>query len=98
MLFFTFFQQLAEKKAPVTVELKNDLLISGLLQSVDRFLNIKLNDITVASPEKNPHLLSVRNVFIRGSVVRYIHLPSRDVNVADLTSLCRKSLEKQKRS
>ncbi|KAH0473993.1 MAG: uncharacterized protein KVP18_005133 [Porospora cf. gigantea A] len=65
MLFYTFFQQLADKKTPVTVELKNDLQISGVLQAVDQFLNIKLNDITTSDPEEYPHVLSVKNMFIR---------------------------------
>jgi small nuclear ribonucleoprotein (snRNP)-like protein len=56
------------------VELKNDLSITGVLHSVDQYLNIKLNNIKVANPEKYPHMLSVRNCFVRGSVVRYIQV------------------------
>lgn len=44
--------------------------ISGTLHSVDQYLNIKLTDISVTDPEKYPHMLSVKNCFIRGSVVR----------------------------
>lgn len=58
----------------MTVELKNDLSITGVLHSVDQYLNIKLNNIKVAHPEKYPHMLSVRNCFVRGSVVRYIQV------------------------
>ena len=93
-LFYTFFQQLADKKTPVTVELKNDLQISGVLQAVDQFLNIKLNDITTSDPEEYPHVLSVKNMFIRGSVIRYVHLPQRDVELEQVATLCRKSLVK----
>lgn len=60
------------------MELKNDLSITGTLHSVDQYLNIKLNNIKVAHPEKYPHMLSVRNCFVRGSVVRYIQV--RNVN------------------
>ena len=56
------------------MELKNDLSITGVLHSVDQYLNIKLNNIKVANPEKYPHMLSVRNCFVRGSVVRYIQV------------------------
>jgi len=42
----------------VTVELKNDLAIKGILKSVDQFLNIKLDDITVIEEEKYPHLVT----------------------------------------
>lgn len=44
--------------------------ITGTLHSVDQYLNIKLTDISVTDPEKYPHMLSVKNCFIRGSVVR----------------------------
>ena len=92
MLFYSFFKSLVGKE--VTVELKNDLGITGHLHSVDQYLNIKLQDIYVTCPgnglnttlypmqkyaplehvlnlkkEKYPHLLSVKNCFIRGSVV-----------------------------
>ena len=45
MLFYSFFKSLVGKE--VTVELKNDLGITGQLHSVDQYLNIKLNDIYV---------------------------------------------------
>lgn len=42
----------------MTVELKNDISIRGVLKSVDQFLNIKLNDIEVVEELKYPHLVS----------------------------------------
>lgn len=36
----------------MTVELKNDLAIQGTLVSVDQFLNIKLDRISVVDAEK----------------------------------------------
>ena len=68
MLFYSFFKSLVGKD--VMVELKNDLSICGTLHSVDQYLNIKLTDVSVTDPEKYPHMLSVKNCFIRGSVVR----------------------------
>jgi small nuclear ribonucleoprotein (snRNP)-like protein len=73
MLFFSFFKTLTN--TPLTVELKNDLLIHGTLKSVDQYLNIKLDDISIVNESSYPHLSSVKNIFIRGSVVRYVHLP-----------------------
>ena len=64
----------------MTVELKNDISIRGTLKSVDQYLNIKLDDITVLDELKYPHLSSVKNIFIRGSVVRYVHLPASEVD------------------
>ena len=47
MLFFSFFKTLVGKE--LAVELKNDVVITGTLMSVDQYLNIKLNNINVRS-------------------------------------------------
>merc|ERR1712156_1092687 len=91
MLFYSFFKSLVGKE--VTVELKNDLGITGMLHSVDQYLNIKLQDIYVTCPEKYPHLLSVKNCFIRGSVVRYVRLPAEEVDTQLLQDTARKEAE-----
>ncbi|KAK3687078.1 U6 snRNA-associated Sm-like protein LSm2 [Vermiconidia calcicola] len=54
MLFFSFFKTLVNHD--VTVELKNDISIRGTLKSVDQYLNIKLDDISVVDELKYPHL------------------------------------------
>ncbi|CAB03328.3 U6 snRNA-associated Sm-like protein LSm2 [Caenorhabditis elegans] len=90
MLFFSFFKSLVGKD--VVVELKNDLSICGTLHSVDQYLNMKLTDITVSDPERFPHMVSVKNCFIRGSVVRYVQLPSDQVDTQLLADSCRKEL------
>ena len=53
---FSFFKTLVDHE--VTVELKNDISIKGVLKSVDQFLNIKLDDIQVVEELKYPHLVS----------------------------------------
>ncbi|KAF8387989.1 hypothetical protein HHK36_026655 [Tetracentron sinense] len=91
MLFFSYFKDLVGRE--VTVELKNDLAIRGTLHSVDQYLNIKLENSRVVDQDKYPHMtgeqdagndlglrLSVRNCFIRGSVVRYVQLPPEGVD------------------
>ncbi|KAD4584494.1 hypothetical protein E3N88_22095 [Mikania micrantha] len=78
-LFFSYFKDLVGRE--VTVELKNDLAIRGTLHSVDQYLNIKLENTRVVDQEKYPHMLSVRNCFIRGSVVRYVQLPPDGVDI-----------------
>lgn len=88
MLFFSFFKTLESKQ--VTVELKNDLMIKGVLHSVDQFLNCKLHDIEVVNTDRHPHLMSVKNVFIRGSVVRYVHISPDDVDVPLLQDATRR--------
>ena len=90
------------------MELKNDIQLRGTLKSVDQYLNIKLDDISVVEELKYPHLVctlvkfkyssasltsvqsSVKNVFIRGSVVRYVHLPANSVDTQLLEDATRR--------
>ncbi|KAJ9137946.1 hypothetical protein NKR23_g8846 [Pleurostoma richardsiae] len=88
MLFFSFFKTLIDHE--VTVELKNDIQVRGTLKSVDQYLNIKLEDISVVEEIKYPHLSAVKNVFIRGSVVRYVHLPASAVDIPLLEDATRR--------
>lgn len=74
----------------MSVELKNDMVLSGELLSVDQFLNIKLQDITVEDIERYPHMLAVKNCFIRGSVVRYVQVPEEAVDVELLQDAARR--------
>jgi hypothetical protein len=41
----------------VTVELKNDLSITGTLHSVDQYMNIKLDNVKVVNEDKFPHMV-----------------------------------------
>ncbi|EEQ34638.1 U6 snRNA-associated Sm-like protein LSm2 [Microsporum ferrugineum] len=93
MLFFSFFKTLTNRT--VTIELKNDIRIRGTLKSVDQYLNIKLDDIEVLDLNEYPHLSSVRNVFIRGSVVRYIVLPQSEVDTGLLEDATRREAANQ---
>ena len=79
MLFYSYFKTLVGKE--IVVELKNDLAIGGTLVSVDQYLNIKLESTSVVDQQRDPHMKSVRNCFIRGSVVRYVQLPADAVDV-----------------
>ncbi|KAJ1304830.1 hypothetical protein OPQ81_005964 [Rhizoctonia solani] len=66
MLIFSVFKTLTDQE--VTVELKNDLSITGVLKSVDQFLNLRLDAIKVHDEARHPHMMAVKNCFIRGSV------------------------------
>ena len=55
MLFYSFFKTLVDKT--VLVELKNDVQIEGVLVSVDQYLNVKLENISVKDKQKYPHLV-----------------------------------------
>uniref|UniRef100_A0A9L0IKH8 LSM2 homolog, U6 small nuclear RNA and mRNA degradation associated n=1 Tax=Equus asinus TaxID=9793 RepID=A0A9L0IKH8_EQUAS len=65
-------------------------------QERPEYLNIKLTDISVTDPEKYPHMLSVKNCFIRGSVVRYVQLPADEVDTQLLQDAARKEALQQK--
>jgi U6 snRNA-associated Sm-like protein LSm2 len=97
MQFFSFFKTLVGRK--VIIELKNDVQIRGTLHSVDQYLNIKLSDIEVVEGEKYPQLFALNSCFIRGSVVRYIHLNKSDVDTQLLQDSTRRAFsaeDKQK--
>ncbi|KAL1921416.1 uncharacterized protein VTP21DRAFT_11132 [Calcarisporiella thermophila] len=93
MLFYSFFKTLIGQQ--VTVELKSELAITGTLVSVDQFLNIKLDNIRVADESKYPHMISVKNCFIRGSVVRYVQMPAAAVDTALLQDAARREATQQ---
>lgn len=85
------FNQAAKKLSKVTVELKNDLEISGSLASVDQYLNIFLNDIEVNDAEKYPQFQNTQSCFIRGNSIRYIHFNKADINYEVFEEACRQS-------
>ncbi|CAM9628320.1 unnamed protein product [Pylaiella littoralis] len=88
MLFYSFFKTLVGKE--IAVELKNDVALTGTLHSVDQYLNVKLTEVHVVDAERYPQLGAIKNCFIRGSVVRYIQIPSADVDTELLQDACRK--------
>lgn len=92
MLFFSFFKTLVDQE--VTVELKNDIEIKGTLKSVDQYLNLKLDNIVCTNETKYPHLSSVKNLFIRGSTVRYIHMSPSAVDCTLLQDASRRGMYK----
>lgn len=90
MLFFSFFKTLVDQE--VTVELKNDIEIKGVLKSVDQFLNLKLDNISCVNEDKYPHLKSIKNLFIRGSTVRYVHINPNSVDCTLLQDASRRGM------
>lgn len=74
----------------IAVELKNDVVLTGNLHSVDQYLNIKLTNVSVVNKEKYPQLTALKNCFIRGSVVRYVQINPNDVDTELLQDATRK--------
>lgn len=77
--------------------MKNDIEIKGTLQSVDQFLNLKLDNISCTNETKYPHLTSVRNIFIRGSTVRYVYLNNNMVDTNLLQDATRREAMSDKK-
>eukprot|EP01040_Poterioochromonas_malhamensis_P012135 gene12135-13268_t len=88
MIFFSFFKTLIGQQ--LTIELKNGVSITGSLISVDQYLNVKLTAISIDNPQQFPQLAALKNCFIRGSVIRYIHIPANQVDVELLQDAARK--------
>jgi len=93
MLIFSVFKTLTDQQ--VTVELKNDLCITGVLKSVDQFLNIRLDNISVLDEARHPHMMAVKNCFIRGSVVRYVQIPPSGIDTQLLEDATRREAATQ---
>jgi small nuclear ribonucleoprotein (snRNP)-like protein len=87
-IFLSFFKTLVGKE--IAVELKNDVVLTGTLHSVDQYLNVKLLNVKIINPEKYPQLVALQNCFIRGSVVRYIQIPPEHVDTELLQDAARK--------
>jgi len=47
------------------MEVKNDLVMTGTLHSVNQYLNVKLTNVTVVDSNKYPQLLTLQNCFIQ---------------------------------
>ncbi|CEH12593.1 u6 snrna-associated sm-like protein lsm2 [Ceraceosorus bombacis] len=97
MLIFSFFKTLTGQT--VTVELKNDVSLTGTLKSVDQFLNFRIVDVQLKQGDEVrwPHLAAVRSAFIRGSVVRYVHCPAAAVDTQLLEDATRREAASGKR-
>eukprot|EP01062_Namystynia_karyoxenos_P038885 TRINITY_DN28266_c0_g2_i1.p2 TRINITY_DN28266_c0_g2~~TRINITY_DN28266_c0_g2_i1.p2 ORF type:complete len:105 (+),score=31.63 TRINITY_DN28266_c0_g2_i1:114-428(+) len=93
-LFYSLFKSLERKgDVEVIVELKNGVMLRGVLQSVDPHLNMRLGSLQ-ADAERYPQLApSVGGqCFIRGSVVRYVQVPPSDVDTRVFVESCRKEV------
>lgn len=55
-----------------------------------RYHNIKLKNLQVIDAHKYPQFSSVKRIFIRGSVFRYVVLAKKDVDTTLLQDACRR--------
>jgi len=59
----------------ISIELKNDSEITGILEETDHSMNITLHQANQKSPDQEV-ALQLELVFINGSSIRYIHFPA----------------------
>eukprot|EP01032_Pedospumella_encystans_P022432 gene22431-25411_t len=64
--------------------------MTGVLLSVDQYLNVKLKNVAVVNASAHPQLAAMKNCFIRGSAVRYIQIPASEVDTELLQDAARK--------
>lgn len=72
------------KKREVTVELKNEISVTGTLISVDDNMNIV---ISINKDNNTPSFLNdCTDTFVRGNNIKYIHMKSKDIDFKTLES------------
>ena len=96
-MFYSALKGLAEKLVKVVVELKNDVKIEGNINAVDCNLNVVLTNVKVEKVEEQivGGFEKVRNCFIRGNFIRYIHFNKNEVEFELIEEACRKEHEIQ---
>jgi U6 snRNA-associated Sm-like protein LSm2 len=57
-LFYSLLKELSDKHSEITIELKNDLEITGKLTTVDSKSNLVLSNVKVSDESKFPQLVS----------------------------------------
>ena len=67
--------------------------LTGTLESVDQYLNVKLSNVEVVDKARFPQLVSVKNCFVRGSTIRYIQIPRDEVDTELLQDAARKEAQ-----
>ncbi|KAK2959337.1 putative snrna-associated sm class [Blattamonas nauphoetae] len=92
-LFMSLFQSLLMKK--ITVEMKNDAVVTGILQTVDHHLNLYLENVETREQQDQIHLEAAKFIFVRGSTIRYIHLCASDVDVFVLEDTTRRDIRQE---
>ena len=96
-MFYSALKGLAEKLVKVVVELKNDVKIEGNINAVDCNLNVVLTNVKVEEVEGKVGggYEKVKNCFIRGNLIRYIHFNKNEVEYELIEEACRKEHEIQ---
>ncbi|XP_076374037.1 U7 snRNA-associated Sm-like protein LSm10 [Tachypleus tridentatus] len=71
-------QALQERET--TVELRNEVSISGRIEIVDGYMNLTMSDVTLTTP--NNEQRKYESFFVQGKQVRFVHIPD-DINIVE---------------
>ena len=77
----------------VRVELKNDCEVTGVLDFVDKFMNIELRDVVYRKADRDADSVTFEDMFVKGMSIRYVFMPS-DVDIGQ--HLLRYHIKKEK--
>lgn len=58
-----------------TVELRNEIQITGLVNHVDGHMNISMSNVTYKRPRQLPNTFS--HIKIHGTQIRFVHIPDQ---------------------
>ena len=94
-------QALGANPVRITIELKSGVKVEGNLEQVDDQMNFHLSDIKLlqstesGGPDRQlPHFSMCSATFIRGNVIRYVHLNKGEVDTDPLTEACRNEVKR----
>jgi len=105
LFFYKFFQTLVSREDRVIVELKNGFQVEGTMSACDQYLNVYLKDIKIigqisdsniksdSDTNEYSYLLSLKTCFLRGSIIRFIHMKSSNINTSELVEAGRKEIQ-----
>lgn len=59
----------------VTIELKNDIELTGVIEEADENMNVTLHNVQQVF--SNGYQRNMDIAFVNGATIRYVHIPSR---------------------
>jgi U6 snRNA-associated Sm-like protein LSm2 len=59
----------------ITIELKNDIELTGVVEEADENMNLTLHDVRQVFP--SGYSIRLEIAFVSGANIRYVHIPSR---------------------
>eukprot|EP00611_Tribonema_gayanum_P026890 TRINITY_DN6502_c0_g1_i2.p1 TRINITY_DN6502_c0_g1~~TRINITY_DN6502_c0_g1_i2.p1 ORF type:complete len:143 (+),score=33.87 TRINITY_DN6502_c0_g1_i2:73-501(+) len=74
----------------IVVEMKTDAELTGLLEEVDKNMNLVMVNVRQVSPQGG--VLELETAFVQGTMIRYVHIPD-NVDIARDTQRHAKAMQ-----